>query len=112
MYNQDFTLIKGETFNKEISITVNKVIYPLTGFTALSEIRPYPGSPELTETFSCEVYGEDGIIKLNLTSEQTNRLPKGIQHYDIVLINQETNERLYFIGGKIIIKNHVTELPQ
>lgn len=112
MYKQDFTLIKGETFIKEISLTVNKVIYPLTGFTALSEIRPYPGSSELTETFSCEVHGEDGVIQLSLTSNQTNNLPKGIQYYDIVLINGDTNERLYLIGGKLFIKNHVTELPQ
>ena len=112
MYKKDFTLIKGETFTKEISVTVNKVIYPLVGFTALSELRPYPGSKELTETFSCEVFGEDGVVKITLTSEQTNRLPKGIQYYDIILVNSETNERLYLIGGRIIIKNHVTELQQ
>ena len=112
MYNKDFTIIKGETFIKEISVTVNKTIYPLTGFTALSEIRPYPGSSTLTETFTCEIEGEDGIIRLKLTSEQTNKLPKGIQYYDIVLINDQTNERLYFIGGRLIIKNHVTELQE
>ena len=112
MHKKDFTLIKGETFNKEISVTVNKMIYPLTNFTAVSELRPYPGSKELTETFTCEVFGDDGVVKISLSSEKTNNLPKGIQYYDIVLVNEETNERLYLLGGKIIIKNHVTELQQ
>ena len=110
MYEQDFTIIKGETFIKDILFTVDKTIYPLTGFTALSEIRPYPGSSELTESFNCEIYGEEGTVRISLTSQQTNNLPKGLQYYDVVLINEETNERLYFMGGKIFIKNHVTEL--
>ena len=111
MYQQDFTIIKGETFLKEIVVTVNKEIYPLVGYTAISEIRPYAGSSELTQSFTCEVIGDKGIIQMSLTSEQTNNLPKGTQYYDVLLINEETNEHTYYIGGKLIVKNHVTELP-
>lgn len=110
MYQQDFTIIKGETFFKEISITVNQEIYPLNGFTAISQIRPYAGSKELIESFDCEVDGRKGIIKIKMDNNKTNNLPKGVQYYDILLINEETQEHLYFIGGKIIVKNHVTEL--
>lgn len=112
MYQQDFTIIKGQTFFKEISVTVNKEVYPLTGYTAISEIRPYAGSDTLIESFTCEVIPDKGIIQISLTNTQTNNLPKGIQYYDILLINQETNEYIYYIGGKLIIKNHVTELPE
>ena len=111
MYQQDFTIIKGESFFKEISVTINKEIYPLVGYTAISEIRPYAGSPKLTETFTCEIIEDKGLIQFSLTSEQTNNLPKGTQYYDILLINEEANEYTYYIGGKLIIKNHVTELP-
>lgn len=110
MYKQDFVIIKGDTFVTEIDYTVNNTIYPLNEFTAKSEIRPYIGSKKLTESFTCEVLGDEGIIKLSLTSQQTNNLPKGKQYYDVVLINTETNEPFYFMGGKIFIKNHVTEL--
>ena len=111
MYEQDFTIIKGETFFKEISVTVNNEVYPLTGYTAISEIRPYPGSPKLTESFTCEIIEDKGLIQISLTNEQTNNLPKGTQFYDILLINELTSEYTYYIGGKLIIKNHVTELP-
>lgn len=111
MYEQDFTIIKGETFFKEISVTVNNEIYPLTGYTAISEIRPYAGSPKLIETFTCEIIEDKGLIQISLTNEQTNNLPKGTQFYDVLLINQYTNEHVYYIGGKLIVKNHVTELP-
>lgn len=110
MYKQDFEIIKGETFIKDIIITIDKLIYPLNNFTAVSEIRPYPGSHELTESFTCEVMGDIGVVRLILSSQQTNSLSKGVQHYDVVLINQETNERIYLAGGKLLIKNHVTEL--
>ena len=45
-----------------------------------------------------------------MDNNKTNKLPKGIQYYDVLLINEETQEHFYFIGGKIFIKNHVTEL--
>lgn len=110
MYKQDFDLIKGESFIKDIIITIDKLIYPLNSFRAVSEIRPYPGSSDLTETFNCEVFGDIGVVRLTLSKEKTNNLPKGIQYYDVVLINQETDEHLYLVGGKLLIKNHVTEL--
>ena len=111
MYEQDFTIIKGETFFKEISVTVNNEVYPLIGYTAISEIRPYAGSPNLTDSFTCEIIEDKGLIQISLTNEQTNNLPKGTQFYDVLLINQYTNEYTYYMGGKLIIKNHVTELP-
>lgn len=111
MYEQNFTIIKGETFFQEIVITVNEEVYPLNGYIAISEIRPYAGSPILTESFNCEIIGDKGVIQISLTNEQTNNLPKGIQYYDILLINEETNKHIYYIGGKLFIKNHVTELP-
>ena len=111
MYEQDFTIIRGQTFLKEIAVTVNNEIYPLDGYVAISEIRPYAGSPILTESFNCEIIGEKGIIKISLTKEQTNNLVKGTQYYDILLINNQTDEYTYYVGGKLIIKNHVTELP-
>ena len=111
MLKQDFTIIKGETFIKDIYVTVNNEIYPLPQYIALSEIRPYAGSEDLIESINCEVYSEEGRIHLELSSEQTNDLPKGILYYDVLLINTETDEHTYYIGGKLIIKNHVTELP-
>ena len=110
MYQQDFTIIKGETFYKEISITVNGEIYPLDGFLAVSQIRPYAGSPTLIENFDCEIDNDKGIIKIKMDNNKTNNLPKGTQYYDILLINEGTQEHSYFIGGKIFVKNHVTEL--
>ena len=110
MLTQDFEIIKGETFVRDVLIKVNDEVYPLTNYIALSEIRPYVGSKELTETFSCEVYPEDGMIRMSLTNEQTNDLPYGIQYYDLLLINTETNEHTYYIGGRLFIKKHVTEI--
>lgn len=110
MYQQDFTIIKGETFYKEISITVNGEIYPLDGFLAISQIRPYAGSSTLIENFDCEIDNDKGIIKIKMDNNKTNNLPKGTQYYDILLINEGTQEYSYFIGGKIFVKNHVTEL--
>ena len=111
MLKQDFEITKGETFTKDIIIKVNNEIYPLDNYTALSEIRPYVGSKTLTETFLCEVYPEEGMVRISLTNEQTKKLPFGVQYYDLLLINQETNEYTYYLGGKIVVKKHVTEIP-
>ena len=111
MLKQNFEIIKGETFIRDILIKVNDEVYPLNNYTALSEIRPYVGSKTLIESFSCEIFPEEGMIRITLTNEQTNNLPFGILYYDLLLINQENNEHTYYLGGKIIVKKHVTEIP-
>lgn len=111
MLVQNFEVIKGETFVNDVFIRVNNKVCPLPNFTAYSEIRPYVGSKVLTDSFACEIFPDKGLIRMTLTKEQTNNLPAGIQHYDLLLINNETQEAVYYISGRLIIKKHITELP-
>ena len=107
MIQRDLTIIQGETFLKEVGFKVNDRRYPLTGYTAKSQIRPFIGSPELTEEFTCTVNEEEGTVRMELNPIQTNKLKKHIYYYDLLLMKGGTNT--YYIGGKIFVHKHITE---
>ena len=107
MIQRDLTIIQGETFIKEIGFKINDEHYPLTGYTAKSQIRPYIGSEVLTEQFNCTVDEEKGTVLMELSPIQTSNLIKNIYYYDLLL--QKDNLNTYYIGGKIFVKKHVTE---
>ena len=107
MIQSDLTIIQGETFLKEIGFKVNNEYYPLTGYTAKSQIRPYIGSKILTEEFTCTINEEKGTVLMELSPAQTNKLSRNIYYYDLLLKKDGVNT--YYIGGKIFIKKHVTE---
>lgn len=107
MIQRNLTIIQGETFTKEVGFKINDQHYPLTGYTAKSQIRPFLGSPELVEEFTCTVNEEKGSVLMELTPIQTNKLKKHLYYYDLLLMKNGVNT--YYIGGRIFTKKHVTE---
>lgn len=107
MIKYDLTIIQGETYKKDLLFKSNELPYDLTGYTIKSQIKTFPGNHIVSEEFTCTMEPEDGMVHLELTSEQTNKLNKSMYFYDVLLYKEGVNS--YYIGGKIFMKKHVTE---
>ena len=109
MYKKDFTVKRGETFNKDIYFKVNGKPYNLAGYTAKSQIRPFVESKQLIAEIECTILEEQGIVHLGLTKETTYNIPAGTYCYDLCLTKNEAN--VYYLQGSFIVKKYVTEPP-
>jgi len=107
MIKHNLTIIQGETFIKDVSFKIDKEYYSLVGYTAKSQIRPYIGSKELTDEFTCTIDSLKGIVHMQLSSAQTSEIPSGIYYYDLLLTKDGINT--YYMGGKVFVEKHVTE---
>ena len=109
MYKKDFTVKRGETFNKDIYFKVNGKPYNLAGYTAKSQIRPFVESEQLIAEIECTILEEQGIVHLELTKETTYNIPAGIYYYDLCLTKDEVN--IYYLQGSFTVKKYITEPP-
>ena len=109
MYIKDFTVKRGETFNKDIYFKVNGKPYNLAGYTAKSQIRPFVESEELIAEIECTVLEEQGIVHLELSKEMTYSLPAGSYYYDLCLTKDNINT--YYLQGSFTVKKYITEPP-
>lgn len=98
----------------------------LTDHTAYAQVREFPESPVLLESFTCQVTAETGKVSLSLSSEQTKRLfeyglpetpfpgnTRERRRHDPVyfcwdLCLENADERTYYIGGPLVIYPVVT----
>ena len=116
----------GETLTVEIVFKDDEDPIELTGYEAFAQIREYPESPVLLESFSCQVTENEGKVSLSLSSEQTRRLFQyGLSDhpfpgnaperkpYDPVYLCwdfclENETERTFYIGGPLVIYPVVT----
>lgn len=109
MYKKDFTVKRGETFNKDIYFKIEGKPYNLAGYTAKSQIRPFVESEELIAEIECTIYEQEGLVHLNLNKEITYNLPAGSYYYDLCLSKNGVNT--YYLQGSFTVKKPVTEPP-
>ena len=107
MYEQDFKVKRGETFSKDITFKSDGEIYNLDGYIAKSQIRPSLESDTLIEEIQCTIQPENGIVHLELSSQQTLEMPAGIYYYDLCLNKDGVNT--YYLEGKFIVTKYITE---
>ena len=108
MYLYDFSVMKGETFNKVITLVDddNKPIN-LAGCSAKAQVRPDPNSTALIAEMSTTVKAESGKIQFFLRANITALIPPGTYYYDVCTIKGTTVK--YYIGGKFTVMPAVTK---
>ena len=120
----------GETLTVELLFKDGEETIELTGYQAFAQVREYPESPVLLESFTCQVTANEGKVSLSLSSEQTRRLFQyGLpdhtfpgnaperKPYDPVylcwdLCMENADTRTYIIGGPLVIYPVVTVIPE
>lgn len=118
----------GETLSLELLFKDGEDLIELTGYEAFAQVREYPESPVLLESFTCQVTENEGKVSLSLSSEQTRRLfqyglpdtpfpgnaperrPADPVYLCWDLCLEKETERTYIIGGPLVIFPVVTRL--
>ena len=127
MENYTLDTHNGETLSLDLILKDDTgTPIDLTDQTAFAQVREYPESPVLLESFTCHVTENEGKVSLSLSSEQTRRLfqyglpehpfpgnaPERRRHDPVYLcwdLCLETDtERTYYIGGPLVIYPVVT----
>ena len=98
----DLFVKRGEDFRQVIQIDG----VDLTEAEAASQVRPTPGSEELTQDITCTVDAEAGTVTMSLTAEETEVIPAGKYEYDIYLII--AGQKTFPIEGRFTVLESVT----
>jgi hypothetical protein len=107
----DFEMKKGDTFNKTVTIKNDGVAAVFDGYTARMQIRPTQSSETViheltTDTDGGITLGENGVITLTISAEDTAAIEEMKAVYDLELVTGETVSSP--IGGEITFIPEVT----
>ena len=106
--NLNIDIYKGQTWRKKLTFLVDGVAIDITSYTFKAQIRPNTNSEKLSAEMSYDLSeGAEGIIYLNLTSEQTAALPSGLLVWDLQSVD-ENEETDYWVCGNITVYGRVT----
>ncbi|MBQ9402108.1 MAG: hypothetical protein IJU38_07025 [Clostridia bacterium] len=112
MLHYDFSIRCRETFEQEVTLKdEDGTLIDLNGKTAAAQVRPSPGSPDLTAAMHCEVDIPSATITMLLTSAQTAEITPGKYAYDLCIIEDAEGEeiRKYLLGGVFSVFPSVTD---
>jgi hypothetical protein len=105
----NISIDQGTTFSTEINMTdENGDIIPLDGYTAYAKMKKWYTSSKCTE-FTTSVDGNNGIITLSLTPEETICVGAGRYVYDVELVLEDANT--YTTTVSRIVEGIVTVNP-
>ena len=113
MYQIDFAIHMGESFNVTLALELPPNLpgaISISNYTVKGEIRPQPGSPTLTASFTCEINTDTDTVTVSLPATRTAEITPGRYAYDICMdrmINGQMYRR-YLLGGIFDILPSVT----
>ena len=108
----NFTIIRGDSFRRELTIKQDGSAIDLTGYTVSSQIRDTAGG-NLLETWTSNILAPDtdGKIEILLSTSQTRGLPtNAVWDLQVVLTADPTNNTNTLIQGAIKVVDDVTVL--
>lgn len=101
---RDYTLYRGDRWDRQINVTEGGAPFDLTAFTFTSQIRSHPNASTVLTTVTVdETSKASGVLWLRLTDVQTATLPARTLAYDL----QGSDERTW-MRGSINVTGDVT----
>ena len=108
MERYDFCVHRGATFVKSLLIKKDGAPLDLSGWSAKSQVRPEPDSPDLICEMEITIVPEEGRIRLRIGQDVTARIPAGTYAWDIRVTDDEDAAR-YYLGGAFLVLPSVTQ---
>lgn len=100
---------QGGTFSANIDITDPEGnTITLSGYSGFAQIRRAYSSINTTASFTVSIDGNNGVVQLSLTANQTAQINSGRYVYD-VQVNDPSNNIVRLVEGQVTVTPGVTQ---